>query len=234
VTAGIHQVIGNAMHETAYRPVSTIIQHHHTLLWNVAKSLKYTAYAKQLEEDPTFRIVLNQVLKGCISAYHSSVEHVATGKVEGFYQLTEGLSSYQKIEALTMGSTYIYPTKPVSTIPTAKCARVTYQHAVLQELFFAHSHGSSLASKHQNCFKSSLPATHPVKPEISAAMLALVATCIHSTLDNFHSGVQKKSDFNTDWYEDVYKMHMEFLSHICDGSVTKYHQLMAGLYSQVS
>ncbi|KAI9440808.1 hypothetical protein H4582DRAFT_2074625 [Lactarius indigo] len=130
-----------------------------------------------------------------------------------------------------MGSTYIYLTKLAPgglVFDRSKPFSHPAVIAVLWESFFVHSHGGSLASKHQNHFKSSLPATHPVKLEISAAMLALIATCIHSTLNNFHSGVQKKSDFNTDWYEDVYKMHMEFLSHICDGSVTKYHQLMAG------
>ncbi|KAH9022753.1 hypothetical protein EDB83DRAFT_2320272 [Lactarius deliciosus] len=56
---------------------------------------------------------------------------------------------------------------------------------------------------------------------------------IHSALDDFCSEAQRKVDFSADWYEDVYKTHMEFLSHIQEGSITKYHQLMAGLYTQL-
>ncbi|KAH9041105.1 hypothetical protein EDB84DRAFT_1267264, partial [Lactarius hengduanensis] len=234
IRAGINQVIGDAIHETAYRPVNTVVQHHRTILWNVAKSLKYTAYVKRLQEDFVFGSSLSRVLNGCLSAHRSAVKQVATGKVEGFYQLIEGPRSYQVVEALTVGSTYIYPTKPV--IDRSKPFSHPAGIAVLRESFFVYSHGGSLASKYQNRFKSSLPETHPasVELEIPGPMLALVATCIHSALDDFRSGAQKKVEFNADRYEDIYKTHMEFLSHIREGSITKYHRLMAGLYSQLS
>ena len=41
-------------------------------------------------------------------------------------------------------------------------------------------------------------------------------------------------DFNTDLYEDIYHSHIRFLSHIREEGVTKYHRMMAGLYSEAS
>lgn len=55
---------------------------------------------------------------------------------------------------------------------------------------------------------------------------------MHSSLDDYSTGVFKKVDFNADWYEEIYLHHMMFLSHIREGSVSKYHQLMADLYGQ--
>ncbi|KAH9074906.1 hypothetical protein EDB83DRAFT_2218790, partial [Lactarius deliciosus] len=239
IWAGINQVIGDAIYETAYCPVNTVVHHHHTILWNVAKSLKYKAYAKRLQDDFAFGSLLSQVLNGHLSGYHSAVKQVATGKVEGFYQLVEGPGCSQAIEALTVGSTYIYPMKLApggSVIDRSKPFAHPAVIAVLRELYFAYSRSGSHANKYQNHFKSSLPETHPasVELEIPGPMLVLVATCIHSALDDFHSGTQRKVDFSADWYEDIYKTHMEFLSHTRKGSITKYHRLMASLYTQLS
>jgi len=55
-----------------------------------------------------------QKLNGHLSTFHGQVKRSATSKVEGFYQLLEGQGCVQKIKALILGSTYIYPTKEVS------------------------------------------------------------------------------------------------------------------------
>ena len=57
---------------------------------------------------------------------------------------------------------------------------------------------------------------------------------IHSAIDDYSSGVCKRTDFNADLYEDVYKNHIEFLNHIKTASATKYHRLMADLYTNAS
>ena len=44
----------------------------------------------------------------------------------------------------------------------------------------------------------------------------------------------QKTDFNADCYEDVYKSHIEFLENIKTASATKYHHLMADLYTNAS
>jgi Domain of unknown function (DUF6532) len=57
---------------------------------------------------------------------------------------------------------------------------------------------------------------------------------IHSAIDDYSSGVCKKTEFNADLYEDVYKSHIEFLEHIKTASASKYHRLMADLYTLAS
>jgi hypothetical protein len=57
---------------------------------------------------------------------------------------------------------------------------------------------------------------------------------IHSAIDDYSSGVCKKTEFNADLYEDVYKSHIEFLEHIKTASAAKYHRLMADLYTHAS
>ena len=57
---------------------------------------------------------------------------------------------------------------------------------------------------------------------------------IHSAIDDYSSGVCKKTDFNADLYEDVYKSHIEVLDHIKATSAAKYHRLMADLYTHAS
>ena len=112
------------------------------------------------------------------------------------------------------------------------------------EVFFS-STQKSLAEQYSHCFASTIE-TRSNEPEVPAAALALVATCvcffisnilcysysfqIHSAIDNYSSGLCKKMDFNADLYEDVYKSHIEFLEHIKTASSTKYHCLMADLY----
>ncbi|KAH9018522.1 hypothetical protein EDB84DRAFT_1442387 [Lactarius hengduanensis] len=134
--------------------------------------------------------------------------------------------------------------------------------AVLQEAFFANVWGGSYASQYCGRFKSSLPDSH--LSELECAMLALVATAfmikrvnyelfkycynnsffcgfsmffqgrIHSALDDYSTGVCKKTEFNADLYEDIYIGHNSFLLHIRDGSITKYHRMMSDLYNQAS
>ena len=123
--------------------------------------------------------------------------------------------------------------------------------SILCEVFFG-STRKSLAEQYRDCFASTIE-TLSDKAEIPAAALALVATCvcffttldydsdtntclfqIHSAIDDYSSGVCKKTDFNADCYEDVYKSHIEFLENIKTASATKYHRLMADLYTNVS
>ena len=122
---------------------------------------------------------------------------------------------------------------------------------ILREVFFG-SMRKLLAEQYRDCFASTIE-TLSDEAEIPAAALALVATCvcffttldydsdnilfysclfqIHSAIDDYSSGVCKKTDFGADCYKDVYKSHIEFLENIKTASATKYHRLMAGLYT---
>jgi uncharacterized protein DUF6532 len=196
------------------------------------------------------------------------VKKIAGSKVEGFYHLVEGPECRAQVEKLIQSYTYIYPTKEVSlqSIQVSITIFILYEQgrgliirtkpfnhpaiiSILRELFFGNTR-RPLAEQHRNRFPMS--GTHDDEPEIPAAALALVVTCvlfyyyltlvsylthlfqIHSAIDDFSSGICKKTDFNADLYEDVYKSHIEVLEHIKTASATKYHRLMADLYTNAS
>jgi hypothetical protein len=195
------------------------------------------------------------------------VKKIAGGKVEGFYHLVEGPECRAQVEKLIQSYTYIYPIKEVSLKSISITIFISYEQgrgliirtkpfnhpaiiSILRELFFGNTR-RPLAEQHRNRF-TSMPGTHGEEPEIPAAALALVVTCvlfyyylvllsclthlfqIHSAIDDYSSGVCKKTDFNADLYKDVYKSHIEALEHIKTASATKYHRLMADLYTHAS
>ena len=59
----------------------------------------------------------------------------------------------------------------------------------------------------------------------------LILSQVYLALNDHANGALRKTDFNANMYEDVYKRHMQFLEHIWEGSHTKYHRMMARLYS---
>jgi hypothetical protein len=64
IKTSIHQIIGDAIHETAYRPIDNLTHYNRNILWNTAKSQNHTAYSKRLEYDPEFWKVLSRVVCG--------------------------------------------------------------------------------------------------------------------------------------------------------------------------
>ena len=203
-----------------------------------------------------------------MSAFRGNAKKIAGSKVEGFYQLVEGPECRTQVEKLIQSHTYIYPIKEVSLLSILNTIFISYEQgrgliirtkpfnhpaiiSVLRELFFGNTR-KPLAEQHRDCFTSTLK-THGDEPEVPAAALALVVTCvlqvlllsyiifsytsmfqIHSAINDYSSGVCKKTDFNADLYEDVYKSHIEVLEHIKATSATKYHRLMADLYNHAS
>ncbi|KAF8259943.1 hypothetical protein EI94DRAFT_1706679 [Lactarius quietus] len=223
IKVAISKVIGDTIHEQAYRTVDGLIAYYQRILWSSAKkSLHLLPFAKQFAEDLEFGKVFAWV--------------VATGKAEGYYQLLAGRDCVLKVKALLENSTYIYPTKQGTQENTVIVMSKLFSHpaviAVLREAFFAVTRVGSLANKHHDQFKLSLPDTHPKELEIPIPMLAL--RFVHAALEDYSSGIYKKSDFNANLYEDIYRSHAKFLDHIQKGSITKYHRLMADLYTQVS
>ncbi|KAF8258515.1 hypothetical protein EI94DRAFT_1815161 [Lactarius quietus] len=215
----ISKVIGNAIHEQAYRTVDGLIAYYRRILWSSAKkSLHLLPFAKRFAEDLEFGKVFARVLR--FNVPQPSEDCVL------------------KVKALLENSTYIYPTKQGTQENTVIVMSKLFSHpaviAVLREAFFVVTRVGSLANKHHDRFKSSLPDTHPKELEIPIPMLALAGTAVHAALDDYSSGIYKKSDFNANLYEDIYRRHAKFLDHIQKGSIMKYHRLMADLYTQVS
>ncbi|KAF8262182.1 hypothetical protein EI94DRAFT_1809184 [Lactarius quietus] len=208
VKVAISKVIGDVVHQDAYRQINGLISYYQHILWRPAKkSLHVMPFAKRFEQDPKFG-----------KTFAPGVRHVATGKVEGYYQLLAGRECVLKVKALLENSSYIYPTKP----------GMQEKAVIITSKPFSHP---AVIAYHEQ-FKSSLPVTHPKELEILVSMLALAATLVHSALDDYASGVYRKTDFHSDQYEDIYRSHKKFLEHIQQGSLTKYHHLMANLYTQ--
>ncbi|KAG6856195.1 hypothetical protein H0H87_006735 [Tephrocybe sp. NHM501043] len=55
----------------------------------------------------------------------------------------------------------------------------------------------------------------------------------YAAIDDWNSGFLRKSDFNEDAYEDIYRGHELFLNIILTKKPRAYHRLMADLYSEV-
>ncbi|KAI9431089.1 hypothetical protein H4582DRAFT_1822972, partial [Lactarius indigo] len=229
----IKTITGDAIFDTAYRTVNSTTAYYRHILYRSAKSLHLPVFANRFFYDPEIGKVFSRVLSGRVSTYRGQLKRTAASKVEGFYQLVEGAECINRVKGLIQGSVYVYPTKEVVIVKSKPFAHPVII-AVLREAFFSNVRGGSYANKYHRLFKSSLPDSCPSELEIPSAMLALVATSIHSALDDYSTGVCKKTEFNADLYEDIYISHSNFLSHIRDGSITKYHRMMSDLYKQAS
>ncbi|KAH9020913.1 hypothetical protein EDB84DRAFT_1275197, partial [Lactarius hengduanensis] len=229
----IKRVKGDAIFDTAYHAINSTTAYHRYTLYKSAKSLHHSVFANRFFWDHEIGKAFGRVLSGRVSTYRGQLKRTAAGKVEGFYQLLEGPECVERVRGLIRGSIYVYPTKEQDIVKSKPFGHPIIM-AVLREAFFANVRGGSYASKYCGRFRSSLPDSHPSELEIPCAMLALVATSIHSALDDYSTGVCKKTEFNADLYEDIYIGHNSFLSHIRDGSITKYHRMMSDLYNQAS
>jgi hypothetical protein len=121
------------------------------------------------------------------------VKKIAGSKVEGFYHLVEGPECRAQVEKLIQSHTYIYPVKEVSLQSFLITIFIMYKQgrgliirskpfnhpaiiSILRELFFGNTRRSS-AEQYRDYFTSTLE-TRSDEPEIPAAALALVVTCV--------------------------------------------------------
>lgn len=227
------KVIEDAIHLTAYPSTDTVTAYFRRVLSAQADNHENPLYAKRFAEDLDFGNRVAPLLNARLSGFRGNLKKIACSKVEGFYHLVEGPECRAKVEKLIQSYTYIYPTNEgrgliIRTKPFNHPAIIS----ILREFFFGGTR-KTLAEQHRNCFTSTLE-TRSDEPEIPAAALALVVTCIHSAIDDYSSGVCKKTEFNADLYEDVYKSHIEVLEHIKTTSAAKYHRLMTDLYNNAS
>ncbi|KAF8264067.1 hypothetical protein EI94DRAFT_1806327 [Lactarius quietus] len=144
VKVAISKVIGDVVHQDAYRQINGLISYYWHILWRSAKkSLHVMPFAKRFEQDPEFGKTFARVLNCRVSMYQGQVRRVATSKVKGYYQLLAGHECVLKVKALLENSSYIYPTKPgmqeKAVIITSKPFSHPADIAVLQEAFFTPS-----------------------------------------------------------------------------------------------
>ncbi|GLB46018.1 hypothetical protein LshimejAT787_5800030 [Lyophyllum shimeji] len=92
-----------------------------------------------------------------------------------------------------------------------------------------------MASKHAARFASSIPSgPQALELEVPLPMVCTIATAVYASINDWSSGFLKKSEFNADEYEDVYRGHEMFLNNIRTSKPGAYHRLMADLYKDVS
>ena len=129
------------------------------------------------------------------------MKKIAGSKVKGFYQLVVGPECRTQVEKLIQSYTYIYPIKEVSLQSILNIIFILYEQgrgliirtkpfnhpaiiSILRELFFGNTR-RPLAEQHRNCFTSTSE-THSDEPEIPAAALALVVTCVRFIIIILH------------------------------------------------
>ncbi|EPT05837.1 hypothetical protein FOMPIDRAFT_1109115, partial [Fomitopsis schrenkii] len=64
------------------------------------------------------------------------------------------------------------------------------------------------------------------------AMVALVATAVYASLNNWADGTCKTTEFEMNLVCNAYKTNIALLEAIKNKSVKKYHTLMHGLYKK--
>lgn len=105
----------------------------------------------------------------------------------------------------------------------------------LHTTIFSGSHGT-LAQKHEGRFSSSIRSgAGKDELELPIAMVCIVATTNHASLDDWSLGYKRnKSDFRADTYEYIYRGHELFLNTLHEIEPAFYHTLMSDLYKAVA
>ncbi|KAG6905734.1 hypothetical protein DXG01_001084 [Tephrocybe rancida] len=228
IKIAICKATSDAMFDTAYPKVEMIPDYHHQIILDAAKSLDADALLYRLQRDTVLVDHISRLLGA----------QITQPKIENAYNLGDDVEveEHRKIvHNLIKNGTYIYchlgPKKTLiaRTKPYQEPAIIS----ALKEYFFSGS-CRSLASKHASRFTSRIkegPAS--LELELPLPMVCMIATGIHASIDDWSTGYQKKTDFNSEVYEDVYHGHELFLNNIRAGKAGAYHRLMADLYHLV-
>jgi hypothetical protein len=63
IRVAIDKVTSDALHETAYRAVDSLVSYYRYILWSSARSLNLSSYAKRFEKDHEFGKVISRVVR---------------------------------------------------------------------------------------------------------------------------------------------------------------------------
>ncbi|KAH9906585.1 uncharacterized protein B0H18DRAFT_1079147 [Fomitopsis serialis] len=81
-------------------------------------------------------------------------------------------------------------------------------------------------------FESSLP-EKPDEKELPTGAVALIATAVYASLNDWSSGEQSVSNFDGESFTNVYALHTQVLETIKKKNAKKYHVLMHGLLNRI-
>ncbi|KAG5641336.1 hypothetical protein DXG03_005480 [Asterophora parasitica] len=165
-----------------------------------------------------------------LSNFQCGAEKIALPKVETSYNLSgcgTAVERRNKAKGLEDSGDYFYPRNQAGLILRTQPFWHQIIVSTINEYIFSGTRGP-IAAKQADCFNSSIT-TGSESWELEAPLLYVWAL-----INDWNMGYLKKSEFNADEFEDVYRGHELFLKTLCDGHPAKYHRLMADLYKQVS
>ncbi|KAJ7058989.1 hypothetical protein C8F01DRAFT_1255404 [Mycena amicta] len=76
--------------------------------------------------------------------------------------------------------------------------------------------------------------THDGQIEVPAPMLAIAATAIHSSIDDWKTGAHVASNFDSGRFVDAYNTHLNLLDEIHVKNPVRYHNTMAAIFRAAS
>ncbi|KAG1733126.1 hypothetical protein EDB19DRAFT_2041291 [Suillus lakei] len=197
-----------------------------------AGKCKEYAISKRMKHDFDYALALAGIPEGRLSSFRTNLKKLAHQIVVSHFALQKGCAD--KVEDLLKSHKYIFPTdakgKVLGDQPFCDDATID----TIRLSFFDGE--DSFGSQCRDDFVSVLEENN--EPELPVAMVCLIATMIYAILKDWSSGnppsnAQVKS-FNASSHVGVYKAHQATLNRIFEGSMKKYHALMARLYKAVS
>ncbi|RDX47622.1 hypothetical protein OH76DRAFT_1419473 [Lentinus brumalis] len=194
-----------------------------------AKALGDMDIARRLKHDDKYCKKLATIPLQRIPNFRGKVKKVTDTLVRRTYGLQQG--DALKVIWFQEGLRYIFPFdyEKKTIVDTEPYSTSIFVEA-LRDCFFARprSYGYRIASH----FGSSLPeASH--EKEIPAAMLALLATVIYASIDDYRNVRFEAGDFKSNLFIDVYRQNIATLSDIKKQVPHKYHRFMHGLFKEV-
>ncbi|KAH9017703.1 hypothetical protein EDB85DRAFT_1897491 [Lactarius pseudohatsudake] len=104
---------------------------------------------------------------------------------------------------------------------------------VIRELFFTGGK-KSFSSHFNHLFPVYQGLDGTSSCEVPAPMVALVATAMYATLNEWRTGKSQVLEFSANTYLDVYRCNVMSLNYILNHRPNAYHVMMADIYSQAS
>ncbi|RPD72205.1 hypothetical protein L226DRAFT_442490, partial [Lentinus tigrinus ALCF2SS1-7] len=183
-----------------------------------AKALHDKEIAQRCKHDELYWRKLGTIPLQRISNFRGQIKKATDALVRRAYDLKQG--DALKVLWYEEGLRYIYPYDY-----EAYSTRI-FVDALMDALFATpRSYGYRAASR----FTSSL-ADKPDEKEIPAAMLALVATALYASIDDYRSMHREPCDFKSNIFLDIYRQNIATLSQYKHDCPIKYHRLMHSLF----
>ncbi|KAH8995562.1 hypothetical protein EDB86DRAFT_2829470 [Lactarius hatsudake] len=183
-------------------------------------------YLTKISQLPRARIpLIRSDVKDCCSAF-CVPPLVAIGSANGIAQVVR-----QQLSAFN----YTFPTKkflvgvPQRTHPYRNECII----AVIRELFFTGGK-KSFASHFDHLFPVHQRLDGTSSREVPVPMVALVATAMYATLNEWRTGKLQVLEFSANTYLDVYRCNTMSFNYILSHRPNAYHVMMADIYAQAS